>query len=77
MAVTIGEEILSLNHRSHVTSIVVSHDRELAFGIADRIALINEGTIILVGTPAELRASAEPIVQKFLTADHKLKPKQP
>lgn len=77
MAVTIGEEILSLNHRIHVTSVVVSHDRELAFGIADRIALINEGTIILVGTPDELRASAEPIVQKFLTADHKLKPKQP
>ena len=77
MAVTIGEEILSLNHRIHVTSIVVSHDRELAFGIGDRIALIHEGRIILVGTPAELRASADPIVQKFLTADHKLKPKQP
>ena len=76
MSVTIGEEILSLKHRIHVTSIVVSHDRDLAFGIADHIALINEGVILETGTPEQLRASANPIVQKFLTADHKLKPKQ-
>ena len=77
MSVTIGEEILSLKHRIHVTSIVVSHDRDLAFGIADHIALINEGVILETGTPEQLRASSNPIVQKFLTADHKLKPKQP
>ena len=76
MSVTIGEEILSLKHRIHVTSIVVSHDRDLAFGIADHIALINEGVILETGTPEQLRASSNPIVQKFLTADHKLKPKQ-
>ena len=77
MSVTIGEEILSLKHRIHVTSIVVSHDRDLAFGIADHLALINEGVILETGTPEQLRASSNPIVQKFLTADHKLKPKQP
>ena len=77
MSVTIGEEILSLKHRIHVTSIVVSHDRDLAFGIADHLALINEGVILETGTPEQLRASTNPIVQKFLTADHKLKPKQP
>ena len=76
MSVTIGEEILSLKHRIHVTSIVVSHDRDLAFGIADHLALINEGVILETGTPEQLRASSNPIVQKFLTADHKLKPKQ-
>ena len=42
-AVVIGEEILKLNKRIHVTSLVVSHDRDLAFGIADRIAVINDG----------------------------------
>ena len=77
MSVTIGEEILSLKHRIQVTSIVVSHDRDLAFGIADHIALINEGVILETGTPEQLRTSSNPIVQKFLTADHKLKPKQP
>jgi phospholipid/cholesterol/gamma-HCH transport system ATP-binding protein len=41
-AVVIAEEILKLKHRIHVTSMVVSHDRDLAFGVADRIAVINK-----------------------------------
>ena len=44
-SVVIGEEILHLKQRIHVTSLVVSHDRDLAFGVADRIAVINEGRI--------------------------------
>src|SRR5256714_315051 len=54
-AVVIGEEILKLKKRIKVTSLVVSHDRELAFGIADRIAVINEGKILAVGTPEEIK----------------------
>src|SRR5437762_7130906 len=42
-AVVIGEEILNLQKRIHVTSLVVTHDRDLAFGIADRIAVMHEG----------------------------------
>lgn len=71
MAVTIGEEIYSLNQQIHVTSIVVSHDRDLAFGIADRIALIHEGEILCIGTPDEVRASKNPVIQRFLSADFK------
>jgi phospholipid/cholesterol/gamma-HCH transport system ATP-binding protein len=67
-AVVIGEEILKLNHRTHVTSIVVSHDRELAFGVAHRIAVINDGNIIAIGTPEEVKRNADPLVQKFLHA---------
>lgn len=70
-AVTIIEEILSLNQRIHVTSIVVSHDRDLAFGIADRIAIIREGSILFVGTPAEVKANPDPRIQQFITADFK------
>ena len=69
MAVTIGEEILKLNQRLGVTSVVVSHDRDLAFGIADRIALIYAGEILFVGTPAEVKAHPHPLLQRFLTAD--------
>jgi phospholipid/cholesterol/gamma-HCH transport system ATP-binding protein len=68
IAVTIGEEILKLNRRIHVTSIVVSHDRDLAFGIADRIALMNDGQILAVGTPDELKNNPHPRIQEFLTA---------
>jgi phospholipid/cholesterol/gamma-HCH transport system ATP-binding protein len=71
IATTIAEEIVNLNRRIHVTSIVVSHDRDLAFGIADRIALILDGRIAAVGTPDEVRANRDPDVQRFLTVDFK------
>ena len=70
-AVTIAEEILNLRRRIHATSVVVTHDRDLAFGVADRIAIINEGNIVQVGTPGEVKASQDPIVQRFITADFK------
>ena len=70
-AVVIGEEILKLQRRTHVTSLVVSHDRELAFGVADRIAVINEGRILTIGTPEEVKRFDDPLVQKFLHADLK------
>jgi phospholipid/cholesterol/gamma-HCH transport system ATP-binding protein len=70
-AMVIGEEILRLNERTHVTSIVVTHDRDLAFGVADRIAVIIEGNIVAIGTPEEVKAKQDPLVQKFLHADIK------
>jgi phospholipid/cholesterol/gamma-HCH transport system ATP-binding protein len=70
-AVMVGEEILKLKNHIHVTSIVVSHDRELAFGVADRIAIINEGRIITIGTPDEVKRFNDPLVQNFLRADFK------
>jgi phospholipid/cholesterol/gamma-HCH transport system ATP-binding protein len=70
-AVVIGEEILDLNKRIHVTTLVVSHDRDLAFGIADRIAVINDGRILKIGTPDEVKRFDDPLVRKFLNADFK------
>lgn len=70
-SIVIGEEILKLNHRIHVTSLVVTHDRDLAFGVADRIAVIVEGRIVTVGTPDEVKQFSDPMVQKFLHADIK------
>ncbi|MGA2865814.1 MAG: ATP-binding cassette domain-containing protein [Verrucomicrobiota bacterium] len=68
-ALVIAEEILHLQERIHVTSLVVTHDRDLAFGVAERIAVINEGRLLTVGTPEEVKRSPEPLVQKFLQAD--------
>ena len=70
-AVVIGEEILKLKGRTGVTSVVVSHDRDLAFGIADRIAFISNGRIIAIGSPNDVKQSRDPAVQKFLRADFK------
>jgi len=70
-SVVVGEEILKLKQRTHVTSLVVSHDRDLAFGIADRIAVINDGTILKIGSPEEIKNFNDPLIQKFLKADFK------
>ena len=70
-AVTIGEEILNLKNEIQVTSVVVTHDCELAFGVGDHIGFINEGRITALGTPEEVRKSPDPLVQNFLHADFK------
>ena len=77
MTVTIGRVILDLSKRIHVTSIVVTHDRDVAFGVADRIAMMHEGNLIAVGIPEEIRHHRDPLVQKFLTADFNLNDKEP
>lgn len=73
-AVVVGNEILKLKGRTGVTSLVVSHDRDLAFGIADRIAFISEGRIVTIGPPDEIKKTNDPVIRKFLNADFKLAP---
>jgi phospholipid/cholesterol/gamma-HCH transport system ATP-binding protein len=69
VAVAIGREILRLNRQTHATTVVVTHDRDLAFGIAHRIAFLAEGRIQAIGTPTEIRATPLPLLQQFLAAD--------
>jgi phospholipid/cholesterol/gamma-HCH transport system ATP-binding protein len=69
MAVTIGQEILKLNQRTGATSIIVTHDRELAFAAANRIAMIEEGRILFIGTPREVKNNTDPRIQKFIRAE--------
>jgi phospholipid/cholesterol/gamma-HCH transport system ATP-binding protein len=69
MAVTIGEEILKLNERTGATSIIVTHDRELAFATGHHIAMIHEGRILFMGTPQEVQRNGDPLIQKFITAE--------
>lgn len=71
VALTIGREILDLNRRTGVTTVVVTHDRDLAFGIADRIGFLVNGELIALGNTGEIRASTIPILQQFLAAEFK------
>jgi phospholipid/cholesterol/gamma-HCH transport system ATP-binding protein len=73
ISVTIGEEILRLNEKTHATSVVVTHDRDLAFGIADRLAIMLQGELRVIGTLEEVQRCADPEVQAFLKADFKFK----
>jgi phospholipid/cholesterol/gamma-HCH transport system ATP-binding protein len=70
-AVVIAEQIVDLKDRIGVTSLVVSHARDLAFGVADRIAVINQGRILTIGTPDQVKQFPDPLVQQFLHADFK------
>jgi phospholipid/cholesterol/gamma-HCH transport system ATP-binding protein len=59
--------IRELSDKLGVTAIVVSHDLPSIFGTADRVAFIYQGIVHAVATPAELRASEDPVVQQFIT----------
>ncbi|HEX6839673.1 MAG TPA: ATP-binding cassette domain-containing protein [Polyangia bacterium] len=62
----IDKLIRELADAQKMTSIVVSHDLTSIFGIADRVALLYRGIVHAVGTPAEIRASSDPVVQQFI-----------
>ena len=51
------------------TAIVVTHDVEFADMVADRMAILHQGCFADVGTPAEIRASSNQDVQKFLAGE--------
>jgi phospholipid/cholesterol/gamma-HCH transport system ATP-binding protein len=58
-----------LDHELGVTSVVVTHDVRGAFRVADRLALLSEGMIVMQGTPKEFLASTNPKVKEFLERD--------
>ena len=66
-AAVIDELILALKKHLKVTSIVVTHDLQSAFYIADRIAMIHKGKIHAIGTPEEIKKNPDPIVQQFIS----------
>ena len=66
MSATITEIIASLRSQYRVTTIVVSHDRDLALNIADRIGILMRGQLIHVGPPESLRNPTDPRIADFL-----------
>jgi phospholipid/cholesterol/gamma-HCH transport system ATP-binding protein len=58
-----------LDHELGVTSVMVTHDVRGAFRVADRLALLSEGQIVMQGTPKEFLESKNPKVREFLERD--------
>ena len=58
-----------LDHELGVTSVMVTHDVRGAFRVADRLALLSDGMIVMQGTPKEFLASTNPKVKEFLERD--------
>jgi phospholipid/cholesterol/gamma-HCH transport system ATP-binding protein len=67
LADNINNLVLRMRDHLHVTSIAVTHDMVSAYKIADRIAMLYEGKIHAVGTPAEIQATTDPVVRQFIT----------
>ena len=59
--------ILAAKQKLGVTSMVISHDVASAFKVADRLAVLYDGHLAAEGTPAEVKASKDPYVQRYLS----------
>jgi osmoprotectant transport system ATP-binding protein len=61
------DEFLSLKRRLQKTVVLVTHDVSEAFRLADRVAVMDQGAVVQIGTPQEIRAApASPTVADFI-----------
>jgi phospholipid/cholesterol/gamma-HCH transport system ATP-binding protein len=65
----VGELIVKLKDGVCDTSVVVTHDIELARTVADRVAILIEGRFAVLGPVDEVMSSSDPIVQAFLAGE--------
>ncbi|HEV8584267.1 MAG TPA: ABC transporter ATP-binding protein [Methylomirabilota bacterium] len=65
----VAELILELKRGPCDTSVVVTHDVELARTVADRLAILMDGRFAAMGRPDEVMTSGEPAVQAFLAGE--------
>jgi phospholipid/cholesterol/gamma-HCH transport system ATP-binding protein len=61
--------IITLHRKFSFTAVMVSHEIPEIFQIADRVAVLHEGRIRQVGTPAEIEGSEDPVVRAFIKGE--------
>jgi phospholipid/cholesterol/gamma-HCH transport system ATP-binding protein len=66
---TIHRLILDLHRRYRFTAVMVSHEIPEIFTLADTVAMLHDGRIVEVGSPATIQASANPVVQRFIRGE--------
>lgn len=67
LRVRMRTEIRSVQRQLGITSVYVTHDQEEAFSISDRVAIMNKGRLVQLGTPRELyRQPADRFVAEFV-----------
>jgi len=65
----INELIIKLKNQLKVTSIVVTHDMNSAFKVADRIVMLGEGALQFDGDARTIRESDNPMVRRFIAGE--------
>jgi phospholipid/cholesterol/gamma-HCH transport system ATP-binding protein len=63
---SIAELIMEMRDSFHITCLVISHNLQSTRLIADKVCMLYKGRIIAEGTPADLDANPDPILQQFL-----------
>jgi phospholipid/cholesterol/gamma-HCH transport system ATP-binding protein len=58
--------ILDLSKKLLLTSVVVTHNMESVYRIADRVAMLYNGKVLAIGTPEEIKNSPDEIIQQFI-----------
>jgi len=58
--------ILELKKEVSLTTIIVSHDLNFALYLSDRVAMMDGGRIVAIGTPDEIKKSQNPVVRNFI-----------
>jgi len=66
VASVVDELIMDMRDKLGVTSIVVSHNLPSVWRISDKVAMLHEGHLLAFGTPDEVKASTDPVVQQFV-----------
>ncbi|MGZ3604027.1 MAG: ABC transporter ATP-binding protein [Thermodesulfobacteriota bacterium] len=67
IAHTILDLVKSIHKDLRFTGIIVSHELLRVFQTVQKVAMLHEGVILFVGTPEEIMASRDPVVQQFVT----------
>ena len=65
----LGDLMLRLKHQLKLTSVVVTHDLDLMYKVADRVVFLFEGSVIFFGPVGDLEKSNHPHIQEFLELD--------
>ena len=63
----IDKLMIDLSKIMGITSLVVTHDMNSVFRIADLVIMLHRGRIVVTGTPEEISHSSDPLVQQFIT----------
>jgi phospholipid/cholesterol/gamma-HCH transport system ATP-binding protein len=66
ISAVVAQLITEMDHKLGTTTVTITHDMKVAFEIADRVAMLYQGSIIEQGTPEVFQRSTNPIVQQFI-----------
>jgi phospholipid/cholesterol/gamma-HCH transport system ATP-binding protein len=65
----LGDLMLRLKRQLKLTSVVVTHDLDLMYKVADRVVFLYEGSVIYFGPVAEMANCDHPHIKEFLAMD--------